>query len=212
MEEKVIIKSKQSQSKFAIILAILLVGVITWWIVLELTATIEKIQAHSLGYAFDEVLIFGSFSFLPFVIIAAIFYFWVFKTSLIVTDKRVYGSAAFGKRVDIPIDKISAVGTSILKGISVTSSSGGIKFLMIANNIEIHSEISKLLMSRQEKNSTAYANTSNADELKKYKDLLDSGVITKEEFDEKKKQLLDCKNKHMQGLSEFLHMFSPKKY
>lgn len=32
--------------------------------------------------------------------------------------------------------------------------------------------------------------TSTADELKKYKDLLDSGVITQEEFDEKKKQLL----------------------
>ena len=32
--------------------------------------------------------------------------------------------------------------------------------------------------------------TSNADELKKFKDLLDSGVITQEEFDEKKKQLL----------------------
>ncbi len=31
---------------------------------------------------------------------------------------------------------------------------------------------------------------SSADELKKYKDLLDSGVITQEEFDEKKKQLL----------------------
>lgn len=32
---------------------------------------------------------------------------------------------------------------------------------------------------------------SDADELKKYKDLLDSGVITQEEFNEKKKQLLD---------------------
>lgn len=31
---------------------------------------------------------------------------------------------------------------------------------------------------------------SNADELKKFKDLLDSGIITQEEFDEKKKQLL----------------------
>ena len=31
---------------------------------------------------------------------------------------------------------------------------------------------------------------SNADELKKYKELLDSGVITQEEFDAKKKQLL----------------------
>ena len=32
--------------------------------------------------------------------------------------------------------------------------------------------------------------TSDADELKKYKDLLDSGAITQEEFDAKKKQLL----------------------
>lgn len=32
---------------------------------------------------------------------------------------------------------------------------------------------------------------SSADELKKYKELLDSGVITQEEFDEKKKQLLN---------------------
>ena len=32
--------------------------------------------------------------------------------------------------------------------------------------------------------------TTNADELKKYKDLLDSGAITQEEFDAKKKELL----------------------
>ena len=34
------------------------------------------------------------------------------------------------------------------------------------------------------------ADTNSADELKKYKDLLDSGVITQEEFDAKKKQIL----------------------
>ncbi|MBQ3005714.1 MAG: SHOCT domain-containing protein, partial [Clostridia bacterium] len=32
--------------------------------------------------------------------------------------------------------------------------------------------------------------TTNADELKKYKDLLDSGAISQEEFDAKKKKLL----------------------
>lgn len=37
---------------------------------------------------------------------------------------------------------------------------------------------------------TIVQNTSDADELKKYKDLLDNGVITQEEFDAKKKQLL----------------------
>lgn len=30
----------------------------------------------------------------------------------------------------------------------------------------------------------------NADELKKYKDLLDNNIITQEEFEQKKKQLL----------------------
>ena len=34
-------------------------------------------------------------------------------------------------------------------------------------------------------------NLSNADELKKFKDLLDSGAITQAEFEEKKKQLLN---------------------
>lgn len=33
--------------------------------------------------------------------------------------------------------------------------------------------------------------TSSADELKKFKELLDSGIITQEEFDKKKKQLLN---------------------
>lgn len=37
---------------------------------------------------------------------------------------------------------------------------------------------------------TAASAVSSADELKKYKDILDSGIITQEEFDAKKKQLL----------------------
>ena len=41
-----------------------------------------------------------------------------------------------------------------------------------------------------QKNQSGVPATSAADELKKYKDLLDSGVITQEEFDAKKKQLL----------------------
>ena len=36
-----------------------------------------------------------------------------------------------------------------------------------------------------------YTNTSNADELKKYADLRDQGIITEEEFEAKKKKLLD---------------------
>ena len=117
-----------------------------------------------------------------------------FSCDIVVTDKRVYGRATFGKRVDLPLDSISAVGTSALWGIDVGTSSGRIHFKLIKNKDEIHSELSKLLMERQhsEKQNNIPLNnsTSNADELKKFKELLDSGVITQEEFDAKKKQLL----------------------
>jgi len=36
-----------------------------------------------------------------------------------------------------------------------------------------------------------YTNTSNADEIKKYAELRDQGIITEEEFQSKKKKLLD---------------------
>lgn len=39
----------------------------------------------------------------------------------------------------------------------------------------------------------AYAGVSNADELKKFKQLYDEGTLTKEEYEEKKKQLLRAK-------------------
>ena len=134
------------------------------------------------------IIIFG--------VLGVIVYAGLSKVEISVTDKRVYGTAAFGKRVDLPLDMISAVGTSaLLKGIAVTTASGAIKFLMIKNKDEIHSELSKLLIERQGKQPAATTirqevQQSNAEELRKYKDLLDSGTITQEEFDAKKKQLL----------------------
>lgn len=126
-----------------------------------------------------------------------LFLWAIAKMEINVTDKRVYGKARFGKRVDLPLDSISAVATGILKGISVASSSGKIHFTGISNNKEIHEAISNLLIERQGKEKPVATTTikqeipqSKADELKKFKELLDSGVITQEEFDAKKKQLL----------------------
>lgn len=131
-----------------------------------------------------------------FAIIAFIVYRAYSKIELTVTDKRVFGCATFGKRVNLPLDAISAVGTSSMKGIDVTTASGAIKFKFILNRDELHKAISKLLVERQSKPTAATTTIkqeipqSNADELKKYKDLLDNGVITQEEFEAKKKQLL----------------------
>lgn len=126
------------------------------------------------------------------IIIAIVLILSVAKCQINVTDKRVYGTAVFGKRVDLPLDSVSAVGTSLFKGIAVATSSGKISFWAIQNRDDIQSALCTLLIERQNKNSAKaeYTSPSNADELKKYKDLLDSGVITQEEFDAKKKQLL----------------------
>lgn len=125
--------------------------------------------------------------------LAFIIFLWLSKFSMTITDKRVYGKAAFGKRVDLPVDLVSAVGTSWLKGIDVGTSSGKIHFKLVKNQDEIHTVLSNLLLERQQKTVSAknVNSTSNADELKKYKDLLDIGAITQVEFEEKKKQLLN---------------------
>ena len=124
----------------------------------------------------------------------AIFYYAFSKTKLIVTNKRVYGRISFGRQVDLPLDSISAVGTTLFKGIVVSSASGAIKFNFLQNRNELSSLIRQLLVDRQNKAniSTPIINQedSSIDDLKQYKELLDSGVINQEEFDAKKKQLL----------------------
>lgn len=123
------------------------------------------------------------------IIVGCAIYFSSKKCELVVTNKRITGIAIFGNRVDIPIDSVSAVGMiGALKGISVSSASGFIKFLYITNYNEIHKEISNMIISRT---SDSNGNSSSADELKKYKELLDLGAISQEEFETKKKQLLD---------------------
>lgn len=133
------------------------------------------------GYA---IVFWLSIALLP----TSIILFMLSKCEIVVTDKRVFGKARFHKNVDIPIDSISAVGTSAFNGIAVASSSGRIVFYEIKNRDEISKAISNLLISRQTGNKGSQP--SNADELGKFKELLDKGIITQEEFDAKKKQLL----------------------
>lgn len=128
-------------------------------------------------------------------LICVLIYAWLHSYEMTITDKRVYGKAAFGTRVDLPLDSVSATGMCMLKGVSVSTASGRIAFLFIKNRDEIHKCIGDLLVERQSKAAPVTtikqeSPQSNADELKKYKELLDSGVITQEEFDAKKKQLL----------------------
>ena len=149
-----------------------------------------------LSWYFDSI--FALIWILPFPVFALIG-FIIFLSlrgfDLTVTDKRILGSIR-KKRVDLPIDSVSAVSIGAFKSISVATSSGKISFSAIKNRNEIHEVVSKLLVERQNqapKSAATVVNApaaSNADELKKFKELLDAGIITQEEFDAKKKQLL----------------------
>ena len=129
---------------------------------------------------------------------AALFTFLLFRCDLVVTDRRVYGKAAFGRRIDLPISKISSIslGANLFSSISVATSSGKLVFYLLQNREEVYQTISSAI-AVAEKNAPEVIEkkvepvaSSTADELKKFKELLDCGVITQEEFDAKKKQLL----------------------
>lgn len=142
-------------------------------------------------------ILIGFVAFFVFCGVAYFLYSALNKCEIIVTDKRVSGKAIFNKRVDLPFDMISSVSMCAFKGIGVSTSSGQIKFLFCKNKNEVFNAISNQLINRQEKKPEQKEKTiiqnipqSNADEIKKYKDLLDSGIITHEEFEAKKRQLL----------------------
>lgn len=116
------------------------------------------------------------------------------KAEITVTDKRVYGVFGFsGKRMDLPLDSISSIRTAAWGGIAIATSSGFIKYRMLDEKNKVYTAVSNLLNERQQSKenvSNILPIPSNADELQKYKNLLDNGAITQEEFDLKKKQLL----------------------
>lgn len=128
--------------------------------------------------------------------LALFIYWWLHSYQLVVTDKRVFGKVAFGKRVDLPVDSVSATSSvRLFRGIAVSTASGRIRFLLVKNADRIYTVINQLIILRQQERQesskpSVVVQTDEADMLKKYKELLDGGAITQEEFDAKKKQIL----------------------
>jgi len=161
-----------------------------------LQAKYDNAFFYAIADFFTRGIIFCIIPVAAFALIGGLIYLWLRSYELTITDKRIYGKVAWGKRVDLPVDSVSATATiNHLKGVSVSTPSGKIGFLAIKNADEIYKVVSNLLIERQQEKAKSVAVASapkndSADELKKFKDLLDSGVITQEEFDAKKKQLL----------------------
>lgn len=135
--------------------------------------------------------IVGLFIFTPISLIFLILFLMSNKMELTITDKRVCGKSVFGKRVDLPVDSISAIAKNLFFGITVSTSSGRIKWYMIDDKEKVYNTLESLIIKRQENKNKSNLYSSVTDELKKYKALLDDGAITQEEYDKKKKELLN---------------------
>ena len=106
MEEKVLVKSEHYNSTFV-------------WIIPFIAACIVAIRFITWDISISHPV---WFIVLGLILLGFIVYWWLSKFELIVTNKRVYGKAAFNKRIDLPMDLVSAVGTSFLWGIDVGTS------------------------------------------------------------------------------------------
>lgn len=107
---------------------------------------------------------------------------------LVVTDKRIYGKAIW-RQVDLPIDSVSSVAKGWFGSLLVSTSSGRITWIIGGQREEVYKIISDLLINRQ--GNSKNNNTDFKEELEKLKELLDKKIITQEDFDKKKKELLN---------------------
>ena len=187
MKEKILIKSNYKKN---IANGVLLVFLFSLLVGIFLIARSQRPRYNGYHYSDPDFLIPGIIC-LVLSTSALVVYIAVSNSEIVVSNLRVSGRAIFGRQVDIPIDSISAVGIiSFLKGVSVSSSSGIIRFVLFENATEIFNTISELLQNRQQQQAPANSIPSTSEELKQFKELLDSGIITQEEYDAKKKQIL----------------------
>ena len=198
MQEKIIIKSKVNESvkKFfckGIIISFAIAVLCTAWIT----------AAEGWDYMFEFYRGVDIFYFILFLIGAAsllfsivlsIIYLPLSKCELQITESSVTGKALFGKKVVLPLSMISAYSTKkFCSVIAVATASGITKFALIGNYKEISEVLAKRIRELQQPgqtNTQATSGNTSLDDLVKLKSLLDSGIISQEEFDSKKKQLL----------------------
>lgn len=145
MENNIIIKSERYNVKiihlYALIFGCFIFAVIFFALTLQ---NFYDLSEWFLAFDFWEALFLNSFlgvTFYSFVIpqiVAAIIYLWLKKYELTVTDSHIYGTGAFGKRVNISIDSITNVRIGGFKSIVITTEFSKNSFIYIKNRNDIY--------------------------------------------------------------------------
>lgn len=166
MEEKIIIKSKLKEP-ITLCAALASLGLLiylidAWWVANctydQVVSYVMVPRGYSYEVAFQNALGFSNennFILIPLVFLFPLAAYVIYRTwsksTITLTDKRVYGINAMGNRVDLPVDTITAVGTGIFSSLKISTASTAIFFVMLANRDELQRALSKLLVERQSK-------------------------------------------------------------
>lgn len=113
------------------------------------------------------------------------------KTELYIQNDVIVGKKSNGQTVQFMLKDIKSVESTKTHGLKIHGAGIKYEIHLIENGEELKSTIMGMLATvPKEKTVVATAPVSDASSIKEYKELLDSGIITQEEFEAKKKQLL----------------------
>lgn len=162
-----------------------------WWVIYDSFGEFFTSEFFNFDCYFGYILILGIIA----IIVGLIMKLNTEKCEITVTDNRIWGKLKGGVDVDIPLNQVTGIHTCSFNGISVSSIGKVSNFYLMSNREEVMKGISYLLARGNSQNSSATVMsasepTGDAAKIKQYKELLDAGVISQEEFEAKKKQIL----------------------
>ena len=113
------------------------------------------------------------------------------NNKLTLTNYKVSGTYR-NMTLDIPIDSITSVSKGWQESVCITCPGNVYNIAFMGNRDAFCTELNNLLNERTKQTMRGVSNneSSKFEELTRLKQLLDNGIITQEEFDKKKKELL----------------------
>ena len=141
-------------------------------------------------YSSYNVLFYIAYGILLLALLLTVIITVIRQKELIITENMLICKYNKKKNKQILIKDVIGIESS-KNGLKLNGNGFKYNISLISNAEELKTEIMMRMKTLKENdNKESVIQTAGADELKKFKELLDSGVITQEEFDAKKKQLL----------------------
>lgn len=139
----------------------------------------------------NTVLLFIAWALLAFCLLCVHLWYLADQKKQIVIDGNKLICKNGNRTVkEFLVNDVKSVEFAAKKGIKICGTSINYRINLVENREEIKSAIIDTLSTISRETATAQSQDNSADSIAKFKELLDSGVITQEEFDAKKKQLL----------------------